>query len=1352
MRSVARHAGALALVSLLALGWGPTAQGSMSPLSWRWYDGSIDLSPTPLAPQNHPLWGVGPGTPLRLRMAHSIGNPSLSMSLVYRELAFAGSWQTVGTGALLWGAATDRHGQPLDSTLLLGTAMPGIYLDHPAPPMGASTGTTLENDYSLVLDRLSFRPQTRYVVAPSTEQSASTLPLSGFDTNGADLCTRSGAPILAPNELLRWNLSVSPVYFVDADGDGTIDILQRDVSEAAITGMRAWLYRDSETFTLGQWVTFGGAQQYPADRTPLCAGDWEGDGDGDLLAWDSSLKVLVLQRNDGGLAFTAGSTIANSSNTQAPFWCTLGDWDADGDLDILQSRSTGTTWMRNTGTRAAPTYAAPVSVILGGAAMSMVSSIDGATVHDWDGDGLQDLVITLFSAVRVYRNIGTAAAPDLSAAESFPWSTSVGDAASAPLFADWNTDGFTDVLIAVGTGVAMWPGAAIGTPPDLTLTPLRVEGELIAFATPLRPSVFRLPKAVIRDQPGTHVLVVDGAGDVWHLFSYSQLDTADSEDTVPPLPRNRHRLALAAGGYVAATPPGSAAVVDWNHDGAWDVVIGTGTGDVLLHLNENNNVIPLFGAATPITTPSGTARVESDAVPTIADVDGDSLWDLVIGAGNGSITFFRNQGSEGNPSFADGAPWTTADGPLLVPGGDAAPSITDWDDDGLLDVVTGANNGAVYWARNLGPETSPLFATPQAIEGANGPFGLSGLTTALVADWDGVDCARDLLFADSTGVLSIARGSILAASAPTPLTPVGNTALTVDASALLTNPPTLTWTAVSEPSAAAFSYRVELALRSDFMDAIELSTPSGDIPPTSVSPATPLMEDRRYFWRAYAQNEHGNRGATSTIETFVIAPTDTTPVITAPASGRDGSPRLGQLEAGDVGAAAARDANVDGLLAEDTRQRMTESGSGAYQLQWFYEIASLPLVGRLHPELVLITEVRDALGDAADETVWVEVFRDSAYVRLGALDALPVEKVFPLLPFDLADGRVAIRLVDDGADAVSTEVAVDWCALRVRNAAPIAQAGMDREVAPDASVLLDASASTDPDGDALTYHWRQIDGPAATLATPDAQVARFSAPATDSGVTLAFELTVSDGELSSSDVVLIAVRDQSVSVADLVRVAPGPATTAARSVTSGTRAVPVMQLSLTHEGTSSVRLEALTPTLHLVGNGINRVEAAYLVLDDNGNGELDGGESVLATVSNRRSGALAFAPLDLDLVVSRSAQILLMVDLPAEASLGAVASGLRHDDLDKAALVVILASALWLLGRLRIPARRRWRVALAILALTSCWRVNFEPPTTQLWFSFDEPGAITARSVPGDLLVLPTGLPVASNRLDVRSP
>jgi hypothetical protein len=87
------------------------------------------------------------------------------------------------------------------------------------------------------------------------------------------------------------------------------------------------------------------------------------------------------------------------------------------------------------------------------------------------------------------------------------------------------------------------------------------------------------------------------------------------------------------------------------------------------------------------------------------------------------------------------------------------------------------------------------------------------------------------------------------------------------------------------------------------------------------------------------------------------------------------------------------------------------------------------------------------------------------------------------------------------------------------NQPPVANAGPDQNVeqtsAAGAPVVLNASASTDPDGDALTYSWSYTGGTASGVS-PSVVL--------PPGVTTV-TLTVSDGKAQSTDTVLITVRD-----------------------------------------------------------------------------------------------------------------------------------------------------------------------------------------------------------------------------------
>jgi len=91
----------------------------------------------------------------------------------------------------------------------------------------------------------------------------------------------------------------------------------------------------------------------------------------------------------------------------------------------------------------------------------------------------------------------------------------------------------------------------------------------------------------------------------------------------------------------------------------------------------------------------------------------------------------------------------------------------------------------------------------------------------------------------------------------------------------------------------------------------------------------------------------------------------------------------------------------------------------------------------------------------------------------------------------------------------------------------VAQAGPDQTVKEDSPVTLDGSASYDPDGESLTYHWVQAGGPAVALSDPAASQPTFAAPLVgQEGAQLTFELTVSDGiDASPPDGVTVGVEN-----------------------------------------------------------------------------------------------------------------------------------------------------------------------------------------------------------------------------------
>ena len=93
---------------------------------------------------------------------------------------------------------------------------------------------------------------------------------------------------------------------------------------------------------------------------------------------------------------------------------------------------------------------------------------------------------------------------------------------------------------------------------------------------------------------------------------------------------------------------------------------------------------------------------------------------------------------------------------------------------------------------------------------------------------------------------------------------------------------------------------------------------------------------------------------------------------------------------------------------------------------------------------------------------------------------------------------------------------------------PAVIAGVDQSVSGGDSVTLSGGLTTDPDGDNLTFTWRQLAGPAVAPISPWTMTfvtLRFLAPTTPGDQALRFELKASDGELSGFDTVDVLVHN-----------------------------------------------------------------------------------------------------------------------------------------------------------------------------------------------------------------------------------
>jgi hypothetical protein len=154
------------------------------------------------------------------------------------------------------------------------------------------------------------------------------------------------------------------------------------------------------------------------------------------------------------------------------------------------------------------------------------------------------------------------------------------------------------------------------------------------------------------------------------------------------------------------------------------------------------------------------------------------------------------------------------------------------------------------------------------------------------------------------------------------------------------------------------------------------------------------------------------------------------------------------------------------------------------------------------------------------ETLGVEVRQGGEWL---AVSGLVVDPPYPgrndgtgfqTYTLDFAPiGGDAIRLAGSPGGSADFISVAELQVLGRRNTAPVARAGADQNVAAGQEVVLDGSASSDPDGDLLAHHWSQTSGPAVALASAGPARVRFVAP--PGPATLTFVLTVDDGLVTS---------------------------------------------------------------------------------------------------------------------------------------------------------------------------------------------------------------------------------------------
>jgi hypothetical protein len=110
-------------------------------------------------------------------------------------------------------------------------------------------------------------------------------------------------------------------------------------------------------------------------------------------------------------------------------------------------------------------------------------------------------------------------------------------------------------------------------------------------------------------------------------------------------------------------------------------------------------------------------------------------------------------------------------------------------------------------------------------------------------------------------------------------------------------------------------------------------------------------------------------------------------------------------------------------------------------------------------------------------------------------------------------GRYVVRLVVNDGRAAS---AADTVAISTANSAPVANAGADQTALVSQTMTLNGSASSDVDGDSLTFAWVMVSRPAGSTATLSRSTSVDPVFVVDRAGRYQLRLIVNDGALSSA--------------------------------------------------------------------------------------------------------------------------------------------------------------------------------------------------------------------------------------------
>jgi hypothetical protein len=288
-------------------------------------------------------------------------------------------------------------------------------------------------------------------------------------------------------------------------------------------------------------------------------------------------------------------------------------------------------------------------------------------------------------------------------------------------------------------------------------------------------------------------------------------------------------------------------VADWDGDGRQDLVVGLAGGEIQVFLNAGSDMAPVFGGSTPVMVgePGAKAAINLGARATIAvtDWNEDGHVDLVAGALDGQVRVYLNQAASGAPDFRTTLLVSDGSAALDDASGRSSVAVIDLNGDGRKDLVLGNTAGEMRFFANVGTNAAPAFDGVVAIPAGGAAIDLAGTPRSrpFVGDFN-ADGIPDLLVGSEDGLIRLYRASAW----PSPTASPGHTGLPGEQYTFRFELPALLWHNADRPLDVNGDGTVDLsdALRMlDELNHPQYHGPTGAMFATGATGASPLFCD-----------------------------------------------------------------------------------------------------------------------------------------------------------------------------------------------------------------------------------------------------------------------------------------------------------------------------------------------------------------------------------------------------------------------------------------------------------------------------------------------------------------------------